>query len=275
MGLDFSDGTASGQLVRHAIRDGSISEPHLVKWFAKHLASGDVEEALKIFHPSVRQLLLEPALLGAIGLIESENYVQAARIIVAFDLREDFSGDIRRLISNCLEAGKSGVAANLAETLGPSFTVEFHQIVEATVSALLEKQQFNAVAGLLGERRLAFSRHRLVEVLTLRFNSLVKQKRYSDISAFLNSTLCPYLPAGSVASAIGSGPVPISATVSYKRADRYFLLLTFRKDLPNIMLHGSISPRLFPELEVGDRCLVRVEPTERGYRAVFAERSLL
>ena len=270
---DLSSGEAPAEVVLAGSDEGVFSLAEVERWFLARLRRGEVGQALSLRGSELlRRELHGTAILAVLELFESGRYKEAGQIIAAFELQADFRAELEEVIPHLVVEGKTGIAEQLVQTLGPRYSTAFGDLILETAKARLEQGKIAELVGLLNTTGMKFLHDEFKPVLARFVEDSLRGRRMAEIRGIIETPELASLidPPQLLVDALERSGARVSATVAkVKNASYAFATLSIAK--LRVFVHSSVlTDAKMTELRPGSRLVLAVKADPKGPAAAWA-----
>ena len=270
---DLSSGDAPAAVVLAGLDEGVFALAEVEAWFLARVRRGEVGQALSLRRSELlRGDLHGTAVLAVLELFENLRYKEAGQIIAAFELQDDFRAELEDIIPHLVVEGKTGVAEQLVQTLGPRYSAAFGDLILETAKARLEQGEILKLMGLLHTTGMKFLQDEFKPVLAQHVEDSLRAHRMAEIREIM---MIPDLasmidPQQLLVRALERSGARVAATVkTVKDASYAFATLSIAK--LRVFVHSSVlADAKMTELKPGSRLVLAIKADPKGLAAAWA-----
>ena len=271
--LDVSTGHAPPEWVVTGFDRDVFTLSEVEAWFLARLRSGEIGQALSLRQSALlRRELYGTAILAVLELFDHTRFKEAGQVIAAFKLQDDFRAELQEIVPHLVVEGKTGVAFQLVQALGPTYSAAFGDVILRTAGARLAQGDMTNLVGLIDSAEMNFVRDEFSRLLARHLADAIEQGKRDDVQRVLETpSLASMLTSPELAlRALYGSDARVPATVTHIAKNRKYAFAVLSIARIRVFVHSSVLQDRMDSLEKGSRLMVTVEEQLKGPRAAWA-----
>ena len=271
--LDASTGLAPPEWVVAGFDGGVFTLSEVEAWFLTRLRRGEIGKALSLRQSaSLRRELYGTSILAVLELFDDSRFREAGQVMAAFKLQDDFRAELQEIVPHLVVEGKSGVAFQLVQALGPTYSAAFGDVILRTARERLAQGDITNLVGLIDSAEMNFVRDEFSRLLARHLADAIEQGRRDDVQRVLETpSLASMLTSPQlVLRAIYNSDARMPATVTNVEENRRFAFAALCMASIPVFVHSSVLEDRMDLLEKGSQLMVTVQKHPKGLRATWA-----
>ena len=270
----LSSGEAPAEVVLVGSDQGVFALSEVEAWFLARLRKSEVGHALSLRRSELlRQHLHETAIIGVLDLFQDMRYKEAGQVIAAFKLQGDFRTELEEIVPHLVSEGKTGIAEQLVQSLGPQYSRVFADLILENAKSCLEQGEIPRVLGLINTAGMSFLHDEFKPVLARYVADSLEAGRVPEIRKIVEIPEVASMlePPQLLVRALEESGARVPGTVKVVKEGSYALASLSIAGL-SVFVHNSVLiGAKMSQLKTGSRLVLEIKANPKGPAATWAK----